>query len=259
MSEVRQSVSGSLGKYVRAPKVAELVATQLRRSIITGELAEGDSLPSEAALVRQFGVSRPTLREAFRVLESESLIAVRRGAHGGGTVLAPDRAVAARYAGLILQCGGVELADVYAARVELEAPCAAVLARSHTDADIAALREAVTRAESPDSDIAESVRAHTEFHGLLVRLAGNQTMTMLSELLEHIIAEANLSTVDAKRGSVEADKVIHRTADVHRRVVGLIAKGDAERAQRLWRRHLIDSEDYVLFGQEGKSVVDLLL
>ena len=47
------------------PKTAELVAAELRRKIVRGELAEGDALPSEAALMAEFAVSRPTLREAF--------------------------------------------------------------------------------------------------------------------------------------------------------------------------------------------------
>ena len=81
---------------VKVPKTAELVATQLRNQIIRGELREGDALPPESTLMEQFAVSRPTLREAFRVLESEALISVRRGARGGARVHAPNGDVAAR-------------------------------------------------------------------------------------------------------------------------------------------------------------------
>ena len=48
--------------------MAELVADHVRRQIVRGELVEGDALPSEAELMQRFGVSRPTLREAYRVL-----------------------------------------------------------------------------------------------------------------------------------------------------------------------------------------------
>ena len=67
------------GERVRARKTGELLADDLRRRIVRGELREGDALPSEAELMVRFGVSRPTLREALRVLESESLITVRAG------------------------------------------------------------------------------------------------------------------------------------------------------------------------------------
>ena len=62
---------------LREPKMAERVATVLRRMMIRGEVPEGTVLPTESELIERFGVSRPTLREAFRVLESESLIQVR--------------------------------------------------------------------------------------------------------------------------------------------------------------------------------------
>src|SRR3954449_12843182 len=119
---------------VRVPKMAELVAQQLRRQIIRGELSEGEALPSEAALMAKFGVSRPTLREAFRVLESEGLISVRRGAHGGARVHTPNGDVAARYAGLVLEFRGATLEDVYDARAVMEPPCARRLARNRTKA-----------------------------------------------------------------------------------------------------------------------------
>lgn len=64
---------------VKIPKASELVAATLRRQIVTGELKPGELLPNEAILMQQFGVSRPTLREAFRILESEAIITVLRG------------------------------------------------------------------------------------------------------------------------------------------------------------------------------------
>ena len=78
----------------------------------------------------QFGVSRPTLREAFRVLEAEGLISVRRGAHGGARVHTPDVDVAARYAGLVLEHRGATLADVYEAAGLIEPPAPRLLPRS---------------------------------------------------------------------------------------------------------------------------------
>ena len=89
---------------VRVPKAGEMVASQLRRQIVLGELKEGDQLPSESVLMEEFGVSRPTLREAFRILEAESLISVRRGSRGGARVVAPDASVAAPFVGLLLPC-----------------------------------------------------------------------------------------------------------------------------------------------------------
>ena len=123
---------GSAGKLVRAPKTAELIADQLRAKIVRGVLKKGDALPTEQELVKQFGVSRPTLREAFRILESESLIVVRRGSRGGVLVAAPETSVAARSFGLLLQMSGTTLADVYEARKVFEPAAAEMLTRRAT-------------------------------------------------------------------------------------------------------------------------------
>ena len=83
------SVSPNGQDKVRVPKMADIVADQIRSRIINGELKEGDRLPSEALMLERFGISRPTLREALRVLETEKLISVSRGSRNGAIVHTP--------------------------------------------------------------------------------------------------------------------------------------------------------------------------
>src|ERR1700732_1028978 len=137
-----------VGTPVRVPKMAELVAGDLRRQIVRGELVESDALPSESALMERFGVSRQTLREAFRVLESESLISVRRGAHGGARVHLPNADVAARHTALVLEHRGVSMQDVYVARGVIEPGCVAMLAGKRTADEVRELREAIERSRA---------------------------------------------------------------------------------------------------------------
>lgn len=80
---------------VRSPKTAELVAQTLRKMIADGQLKDGDFLPYEADLMTHFQVSRPTLREAVRVLESDRLVEVRRGSRTGAKVRVPGPEVVA--------------------------------------------------------------------------------------------------------------------------------------------------------------------
>src|SRR5215207_10356847 len=101
---------------VRSPKTAELVAGTLRRMVVDGQLKDGDFLPHEADLIAHFQVSRPTLREAVRVLESERLVEVRRGSRTGARVRVPGPEIVARPAGLLLALSGTTLADVMTAR-----------------------------------------------------------------------------------------------------------------------------------------------
>ncbi|WP_322766327.1 FadR/GntR family transcriptional regulator [Frankia sp. Cr1] len=181
---------GRIGRQVRVPKTAELVAAHLRRQIVRGELVEGDALPPEAVLMEQFGVSRPTLREAFRVLESEALISVRRGAHGGARVHTPNGDVAARYAALVLEHRGTTLADIHQARALIEPPCVRQIAERHTDDDLTELRAALTAVEAADDNHSQLQAADTDFRGLLIELAGNQTLLVLAGMLRHIVSLA---------------------------------------------------------------------
>lgn len=248
-----------VGHRVRLPKMAELVAVDLRRRIIRGELAEGEALPPESVLMAQFGVSRPTLREAFRVLEAESLIVIRRGARGGARVQPPRREVAARYAGLMLQYQGTTMGDVYETRVLLEAPCAATLARRRRPEDVARLREVLDRwGQADDADAVEQVTVHNDFHALLVELTGNQTLILLSELVQEIINQANVSRARDDSGTARFEQANRTTAKAHQRLVELIEAGDAEGAEALWRRHLTEGAAFVLGKGGAKTPLDVL-
>src|SRR3979490_2448185 len=130
---------------LREPKMADRVATGPRRLFIRGEIPRGTRLPPQSELMERFGVSRPTLREAFRVLESESLIEVQRGVRGGARVTRPRRKTLARYPGLILEYEGVTLKDVYDARVTLETPLVVQMAKDRNPAVIAELQQIVER------------------------------------------------------------------------------------------------------------------
>ena len=120
--------SSSNRTSVRAPKVSEIVAADLRWRIVTGELSDGDELPRESDLIEQFGVSRPSLREALRILETEGLIRIRRGNVGGAWAIRPTAASAAYHLGLTLQANRVTLDDLAIARLSIEPTCAGLAA-----------------------------------------------------------------------------------------------------------------------------------
>jgi GntR family transcriptional repressor for pyruvate dehydrogenase complex len=252
---LREPASGA-GRLVRVPKAAELVAAALRRQIIRGELAEGQALPPESDLMARFGVSRPTLREAFRVLESESLINIRRGAKGGARVQPPGREVAARYAAFTLEYRGVTLRDVYVARAALEVPSVGKLALSRTEADLDILDAALVRQDAVAQDARESIRLHGDFHTLLVRLAGNQTLTLLNEMLHDIVEVANTSLQPATGSDVRRAR--ESTTKTHRRVVEHLRQRDQRRAEELWRRHLQEAQGFLLGEDVVSTVTDLL-
>ncbi len=101
------------------------------------------------------------------------------------------------------------------------------------------------------------IRIHTEFHAMLVDFAGNQTLRVLSGMLRHIIDTANWTRVALDAGSPTERRATHRGSRAHRRVVELIEAADAEGAEALWRKHLVEAADYLAAGSQ-KTVLDLL-
>ena len=235
---------------IRVPKTAELVAGRIRRQIVLGQLNEGDGLPSENLLMEEFGVSRPTLREAFRILESEGLITVRRGAKGGARVQVPSTDVVARYAGLVLQHRGATVADVLDARVIVEAPAARMLATRRDRRAVAAR----LRAKLDELDLNDSGRFH-EFNALVVELTENQTLILLTVMLEHISQAAALPYASQPH-EIENTRLARRAYRTREKLIELIEAGDADGAEALWRTHLIEAGK-VLSEGTGGSIVDL--
>jgi GntR family transcriptional regulator, transcriptional repressor for pyruvate dehydrogenase complex len=178
-------------------------------------------------------------------------------------VRTPDPQVAATYAGLLLQVQGVRLQDVYAARTVIESPAVSVVAAERSSAGIDRLRANLTEfAELFERDGVEAeglTELSADFHALLVELAGNQTLTLLSGMLRHIVDGANRTYVEAQGSEQARLKSFRATMKSHTRLVDLIEAGDATGADELWRRHLGEVDR--LLGEGGPAagtVLDLL-
>lgn len=254
-----------VGETIRAPKTAELIAAQLRRQIVGGELKEGVSLPPEAELMEQFRVSRPTLREAFRILEAESLIVIRRGSRGGARVMAPHLGVAARYAGLLLQAERVSIGDVYEARSIIEPAAARMLADRRTAADLADLDACVEELRDvldgqPGTgrpDLSAWSAGTQRFHDLIVDRAGNRTLAVQAGMLREVIRAHLAAAIPRMFDPVRAPEGFDATIRSYAKLVRLVEASDPDAAEKHWRRHLEAAAAELLRGEGARATVDL--
>ncbi|MCW2545886.1 MAG: regulatory protein GntR [Mycobacterium sp.] len=255
-----------VGQLLRAPKTAELIATHLRRQIVRGELKPGDTLPPEVGLMGQFGVSRPTLREAFRILETEALITVRRGSRGGARVTAPDNAVAARYVGLLLQVQGTTFGDVYEARSVLEPACARMLAERRTEDHLLRLRACVEELRSvveagPDQahDPVLWGKLTTRFHEVVLQGSGNRTLALQGAVLQEIVDRHLALSVSRHFDENPAlIKNFQRTIRSYRKLISLVEARNGAGAERHWRNHMDVAASHLLRDELAQQrVVDL--
>jgi DNA-binding FadR family transcriptional regulator len=240
---------------IRVPKTAELVASHIRNRIVRGELSMDEALPPESSLMEDFNISRPTLREAFRILESEGLITVRRGSRGGARVQIPDTSIAARYAGLVLQNRGATVADVLEARVVVESPAAGIVARRRDHVSCARKLRSWLRESEAQIDTPAYTKNFHQFNRLLVALTGNETLILLTAMLENL---SDAATASYSRVSHQDDtKLAHQAHKTRIMLADLIDAGDDVAAEELWRKHLTDA-GLVLMTNQRDAVVDLL-
>jgi GntR family transcriptional repressor for pyruvate dehydrogenase complex len=245
---------------VRAPKLPHIVAQQLRSQIASGALRPGDRLPPEAQLVKEFGISRPTLREALRVLESETLIQLDRGARKGAEVLSPSIEVAAQYGGLYLATHDTTLQQIHDVRTVLEPPLAAQHAKSSRKAVIEALEACVQeqRIAMSHFDYIAAAKAVNAFHGLLVSKSGNTVLRLLAGML-HEISEYVYPQLPVTAGRLSKKATLSRSeasTDAHQQLVALIRARKADAAEDFWRNYMLDTAKWLKKSGLSKLRVD---
>ena len=254
-SAVTRALGGRNGVRVRPQKMADVVAGRIRRLIARGELTDGEWLPPEPQLMAQFGVSRPTLREAFRLLEADSLVTIRRGPPGGARVTIPGPEAAAAQFGMLLTLSGTTLQDIYEARSVIEPAAARKLAEHGTAADRRRLAEIVDQLREHADDTLTFVRISTMFHQTIVQLSGNKTLATVTGMLVEIINRH----IEQKyvHGGPDDAPTIRRALRSYEKLLEFVNARDGEGAERFWTRHMRAVRQYLLQDSDTQ-IVDLL-
>lgn len=235
LSERRAAASS---KHVFEPagggRRSDHVVREIRKAIVRRELRPGAKLPPEQDLARQFGVSRPALREALRSLELSGYLTVRRG-YGGGTFVSEpaeeEFTTVPRPAVPTLSVSPPQLLEV---RLAIEPP-AARLAATGTLENILALHEAISRAARSDGRPAGLLAALVDFHVAAARASRNAVFAAVLDGLRPAMYRALNGPVQgaAWRAACIRD---------HEEIVREIESGDGERAERAMFRHLTRRE-----------------
>ena len=238
------------------PKTAVVVASDLRRRILTSKLPVGTSI-READLLEEFDISRPTLREALRILEIEQLLSVRRGSHRGSVVRMPDTSVTARSLTMLLYLRGATTSDIYDARMIFEPPAVRLAAERATPAQIARLQQVLDKGlEAMRADELLYPTLGWQFHTELVAISGNHTLAVMAEAFEHISAHHAMLVVAG--WAENCTELVRRAERAHRKLMSLIEQRDGERAEAYWRQHMQIVRGLLFDSGKNESIVEIL-
>ncbi|EMY35081.1 GntR family transcriptional regulator [Arthrobacter crystallopoietes BAB-32] len=209
-----------MGDVTFSPAVPTLtyqrVVEQIEHAILSGEIQPGQHLPSERDLMVQFSVSRPTVREALRVLQSQGLIASKPGGRGGPQVLPLSGDALSRSLNNLARIASLSLSELVQFRIVLESSACQLAAALRTEEQLEKMRDAVVRMEAEVAHGSDSFnRADLDFHSAiweashnaLLRICGEAVAGSILNLMDDRM-ERSPNTTGAMQEAVERDRAI---------------------------------------------------
>ncbi|MCX4098396.1 FadR/GntR family transcriptional regulator [Nocardia sp. alder85J] len=219
---------------IGAGLLAGQVARHIEDTVISCGWPVGQSLGSETELRERYGVGRPVLREAVRLVEHHQVARMRRGPNGGLFVCAPDAEPATRAMVIYLEYVGTSVTDLLEARSLLEPVAAGLAADRLTEDEITILRAALAderaHLHGPES------WAHDPVHTLLGRLSGNPVLHLFIDVLTRLTTRYARSS--RASSAAEAAVAWQDSHAAHEAIGEAVIAGDAARAQIALTTHL---------------------
>jgi GntR family transcriptional repressor for pyruvate dehydrogenase complex len=226
----------------RQRPLAHDLADTLAERIAAGELAPGVRLPTEAAFMDEFGVSRTVVREALSKLQQSGSVQTR---HGVGTFVVgpPDAGKGFRISARHL----ATLRDVIAVlelRIGIETEAAALAAQRRDTSHLKVMRAALDAFARAVEAGRDAVDSDLRFHGEIARATGNPHFGVLMTILgSKIIPRARLGAVLEPQAAAERASYLRRVNAEHESIYDAIAAGDAEAARAAMRTHLANGRE----------------
>lgn len=237
-------------------KVSHLLAADLRRQILNGQLTADQQLPPEPELTAALRISRETLREALRILESQQLVEIKRGRGGGAVVRRPGLDGVGRYVALLLQLRKTTLAHIEETRSVIEPPAAERVAMraGHDDLDaLVALHDAERAAEK---DPLSFVTAMTDFEQAVAELSGNQTFAVIAGVFRDIYAGHVYSAIGSA-DALSAERIARRVIVSHSAFLDAARRQDVSLAQRTWSDYLFTTSRLLVSRNVSRQPIDM--
>jgi GntR family transcriptional repressor for pyruvate dehydrogenase complex len=220
---------------IRQLRAHEYVAEQIRRHIALRLIKPGEALPAERELAVMFGVGRPTIQHALRLLEAAGLVEARRGRTGGTFITGRDQdSPAADDLILRVMRERKELQDLLVYRRLIEPAVARLAASTRRAADLAAMWRAIRGMKEASSE-PDYMRHDTDFHLPVAGATGNAYLT-------HAIEEIRMRLNDAMTLLPESDAWHTRISGEHEALLEAIEACDSATAETLMQEHVAISE-----------------
>lgn len=214
------------------------IVEQVEEAILSGEIPVGSQLSSERELMVQFGVSRPTVREALRVLQSMGLIEPKPGTRGGPVVLAPVPETLGRSFRAMLGTAALDLGELLEYRIVLDGSACELAAVRHTDEQAEEMRRALQRMRAAaENESADFAAADLDFHKTIWEASGNQILVLSGQAVWGALHALVQKDLDRNPGD---NSVKLESVHIDSGLFEAIVRRDAKAAGRIARTAISD-------------------
>jgi len=229
-----------LFKPVKKIRIYEEIVIKVKEMIEQGRLKSGDQLPGERELSEVFHVSRSSLREALRSLESKGYLESRQG---DGTYIAsnPVESLVSPLASVIFSEKDSQM-ELFEMRRLIEPQLAYLAAERATEEEIARMEEALALQEQAIAKGETGTETDKAFHYLMAKATNNKVLLRLTDYMRDLLAESRDKYLQVEG---RPEKSIAR----HRQVLDAIKAGDGELAAQVMLDHVLDIEN-CLFAEK---------
>ncbi len=214
----------------------ERIANRIEESLYGKEGGISEKLGSETDLARQFGVSRPVIREALLLLRGRGLVTQKCGSSARITV--PDAALLRDSVNRLAQIHGIKADDVFSVRMALEREAIRLAAAHRTGEDIRILREISQKIADCKDGGPERADLDISFHTAIARASGNMLLPLMIEAISSVLREL---IITALHNVGTADDAVA----YHSRLIDEIEAGDADSAEKTIISHLTRSRQNI--------------
>jgi len=223
---------------VQPVRAYERIVEQVEEALACGELRPGQRLPSERELVTQFAVSRSTVREALRVLESNEVIRSRPGDPRGPEVLAFSSGALAKQMTRLARVDQLSLAELVAFRMILDGSANLLAAQLRS-------QEQLLEMESTIDDMRRAIdvgyeafsEADVAFHDSVARASRNTLIQVCNEVVRGVVLSLISDKISRSRN---AKALMRQSLGHHEKVLVAVRAGDGQVAARVARQNLYD-------------------
>ncbi len=243
LSAVTDKTEKSPLRAIKKTRIYEEIISQITELIAQGKLTSGDQLPSERELCETFKVSRASVREAIRALESTGLVTSRPG-EGTFVSAAGVESLIQPMASALFQAKDRQI-ELFEARRLLEPPLASLAAERSSPEDIRRLEEILAQQDREIAAGETGMESDTAFHMAITSTAKN---TILMGLMTTIVDLLHQSRAKSLQGHDRPKRSLAK----HREILAAIASGDAAWAERAMREHIEAVQENV-FGRRPSA------